>query len=283
MGAKQIRYLLGIVLLLVIAGVLGFDSWLDSRIAGSAILVVMGLVGHLEFSKMSTGRYLGFSTLPGLFATAWFLAVPCWYWEAEGFGLSSTEQQLLLLGVFALLFLSFLTVLFRKDFLARAGEVAPTVLGALLFGLLFSFVIRIYCRCEDVLTAAVFVFGIKLTDIGGYVAGSTIGRTRFLNISPKKTLEGFIAGFLLTGACFALAAESGYVPELKFGWLPGIGFGIILAFSAAIGDLSESLIKRLYGVKDSGSLLPEFGGVLDMIDSFIFSGFVFWCLLHYWS
>ncbi|MCH2368127.1 MAG: phosphatidate cytidylyltransferase, partial [Planctomycetes bacterium] len=206
MGAKQIRYLLGIVLLLAIAGVLAFDSWLDKPIAGSAILVVMGLVGHIEFSKMSTGRRLGFSTLPGLLATTWFLAVPCWYWEAEGFGLSSTEQQLLLLGVFALLFLSFLTVLFRKDFLARAGEVAPTVLGALLFGLLFSFVIRIYCRCEDVLTAAVFVFGIKLTDIGGYVAGSTIGRTRFLNISPKKTLEGFIAGFLLTGACFALAA-----------------------------------------------------------------------------
>ena len=157
------------------------------------------------------------------------------------------------------------------------------MLGALLFGLLFSFVIRIYCRCEDVLTAAVFVFGIKLPDIGGYVAGSTIGRTKFLKISPRKTLEGFIAGFLLTGACFALAAESGYVPELKFGWLPGIGFGIILAFSAAIGDLSESLIKRLYGVKDSGSLLREFGGVLDMIDSFIFRGFVFWCLLHYWS
>jgi len=92
-----------------------------------------------------------------------------------------------------------------------------------------------------------------------------------------------LAGFVLVAAWFGLAANSGYVADLKFGWLPAIALGIILAFSAVIGDLSESLIKRLYGVKDSGSLLPEFGGVLDIIDSFIFSGFVFWYLLPYWS
>ena len=194
-----------------------------------------------------------------------------------------SEQELVIVGVFALVLLSFLAVLFRSDFVEGAGRVARTVLGAILCGLFFSFIIRIYCRSEDVLTGAVFVFGVKLTDIGGYVVGSTIGRTKFLKVSPNKTLEGFLAGFLLAGAWFGLAANFCDVDDLKFGWLPGIALGIILAFSAAIGDLSESLLKRLYGVKDSGSLLPEFGGVLDIIDSFIFSGFVFWYLLPYWS
>ena len=283
MGAKQIRYLLGVVLVLFVAGVLALDAWLGQRLAGSAILVVMGLVGYLEYSKMATGRALGLQSLPGFLAVAWFLGLACWDWGTEGFKFGSGEQELVIVGVFALVLFSFLAVLFRSDFVEGAGRVARTVLGAVLCGLFFSFMIRIYCRSEDVLTGAVFVFGVKLTDIGGYVAGSTIGRVKFLKVSPNKTLEGFLAGFVLVAAWFGLAANSGYVADLKFGWLPAIALGIILAFSAAIGDLSESLIKRLYGVKDSGSLLPEFGGVLDIIDSFIFSGFVFWYLLPYWS
>ena len=283
MSAKQIRYLLGIILLLVTAGILALDAWLDRRITGSAILVVLGLVGYLEYSKMATGRVLGLQSLGGFLATAWFLGLACWDWGSEPFELSADEQELMILGVFALVLLSFLAALFSKEYLERAGRVAQTVLGAILFGLFFSFVIRIYCRSEHVLTGAVFVFGVKLTDIGGYIIGSTIGRTKFLKVSPNKTLEGFAAGFLLVGVWFGVIANSGCVSDLKFGWIGGIAFGIILAFSAAIGDLSESLMKRLYGVKDSGSLLPEFGGVLDMIDSFIFSGFAFWCLLHFWS
>ena len=283
MGAKQIRYLLGVVLVLFVAGVLALDAWLEHRLAGSVILVAMGLVGYLEYSKMATGRALGLQSLPGFLATAWFLGLACWDWGTKGLVLGSGEQELVMVGVFALVLFSFLAVLFRSDFVEGAGRVARTVLGAVLCGLFFSFIIRIYGRSEDVLTGAVFVFGVKLTDIGGYVAGSTIGRTKFLKVSPNKTLEGFLAGFLLAGAWFGLAANFCDVDDFKFGWLPGIALGIILAFSAAIGDLSESLMKRLYGVKDSGSLLPEFGGVLDIIDSFIFSGFVFWYLLPYWS
>ena len=291
LSAKQIRYLLGFLLLLLVSGILALDHAFDSRIAGSAILVVMGLVGYLEFSRMSSGRHLRFSFLPGLLATAVFLVGACWQWQTheEGrlllgnLGLFQGEQEALVLGVFGLLFLSFVAVLFSGDFLERGREVAQAVLGALLFGLLFSFVVRIYCRADTVFTGAIFVFGIKLTDIGGYVIGSIMGRTKFLKVSPGKSLEGYIAGLLLTAGWFAGAAHLGYLEPVKIGWPGGIAFGIILGVSAAIGDLSESLMKRLYGVKDSGSLLPEFGGVLDMIDSFIFSGFVFWVLSCYWS
>ncbi len=292
MGAKQIRYLLGVVLVLLVAGVLALDAWLGNRLpdtvlghrpTGSVILVAMGLVGYLEYSKMATGSALGLQSLPGFLATAWFLGLACWDWGTKGLALGSGEPELVIAGIFALVLLSFLAVLFRSDFAEGAGRIASTVLGAVLCGLFFSFMIRIYCRSDHVLTGAVFVFGVKLTDIGGYVAGSTIGRIKFLKVSPNKTLEGFLVGFLLVGAWFGLAANSSYELDFNFGWLPAMAFGIILAFSAAIGDLSESLLKRLYGVKDSGSLLPEFGGILDMIDSFIFSGFVFWCLLHYWS
>ncbi len=81
MGAKQIRYLVGTILVLLVAGVLALDHVFDSRIAGSAILVGMGLVGYLEFSKMSSGRYLRLSSLPGLLATGLFLAAACWDWN----------------------------------------------------------------------------------------------------------------------------------------------------------------------------------------------------------
>ena len=70
-----------------------------------------------------------------------------------------------------------------------------------------------------------------------------------------------------------------WLPEYFFEWPWAILFGIILSVSTQLGDLTESVLKRYYRVKDSASLLPEFGGVLDLIDSFLFSGFLFWCLL----
>ena len=65
-----------------------------------------------------------------------------------------------------------------------------------------------------------------------------------------------------------------------FPWPRGILLGIILSVASQVGDLSESLIKRYYQVKDSGILLPEFGGVLDLTDSFSYCGLLFWLFLE---
>ena len=96
MGAKQIRYLVGTILVLLVAGVLALDHVFDSRNAGSAILVGMGLVGYLEFSKMSSGRYLRLSSLPGLLATGLFLAAACWDWKAHEEGRPLLSKHILI-------------------------------------------------------------------------------------------------------------------------------------------------------------------------------------------
>ena len=116
---------------------------------------------------------------------------------------------------------------------------------------------------------AVFVF-IWVNDTGAFLAGITLGRHRlFERISPKKSWEGFVGG-LLACVLVALATDKWCdeffrVPELGT-W---IGLSVVVSIMATFGDLTESLIKRTEGVKDSGNIIPGHGGILDRIDSLL--------------
>jgi len=116
------------------------------------------------------------------------------------------------------------------------------------------------------------------TDTVAYFAGSAVGkRPLWPSVSPKKTLEGAVAGLL--GGAFA-GALSAYL----LGWSPAAwgGVAFVAALAAELGDLVESRLKRLAGVKDSGRLLPGHGGALDRFDSLLFSGtvvhFFYWLM-----
>lgn len=104
-------------------------------------------------------------------------------------------------------------------------------------------------------------------DMMAYFTGRWLGsRPLYKSISPNKTLEGFIGGLILT-ILFSLILSL-YIQQLNpIQW---ILFGFIISCLATIGDLFESMIKRRYGVKDSGNLLPGHGGFLDRFDAFIF-------------
>jgi phosphatidate cytidylyltransferase len=117
------------------------------------------------------------------------------------------------------------------------------------------------------------------SDIGGYAAGITLGRSGAHKlapvISPKKTWEG-LAGSALT----CIVAGAILLPSLLHGhWWQGVILGAAAVAAAVLGDLAASMIKRDLGIKDFGRLLPGHGGVLDRIDSLLACAPVVWLLL----
>lgn len=111
-----------------------------------------------------------------------------------------------------------------------------------------------------------------LTDAGAYFAGVLLGRHRGITrVSPNKSAEGYVGG-LVTGVLFSVVF--GLVLQLAMGftvhYLPMIVYGLAGALVTEVGDLSFSLIKREYGIKDYGKLLPGHGGMMDRFDSMVF-------------
>lgn len=108
-----------------------------------------------------------------------------------------------------------------------------------------------------------------LGDTGAYLVGRAAGRRSLLPaVSPKKTVEGSIGGLLCSGLIGAAAIA---LFGLGIAWWWGFAIGIVLGALGQVGDLAESMIKREAKVKDSGSLIPGHGGVLDRIDALLFT------------
>jgi phosphatidate cytidylyltransferase len=109
---------------------------------------------------------------------------------------------------------------------------------------------------------------VKSTDIGAYFGGRALGRHKLIPwLSPGKTWEGLFFGLLTAGAVGAVCTHFISPPNYTIHWWKGVIFGGLLGGIGQLGDLLESLMKRDAEVKDSGRVVPGFGGVLDVMDS----------------
>lgn len=144
---------------------------------------------------------------------------------------------------------------------------------------LLSYTLRLWQLTYSVKYLLLVMLLIVTSDTFCYLGGVLVGKRKiFPNLSPKKTLEGWISGILFTVLASFILCK---VPYFNLSFFAGIILAILVGVFGQIGDVFESAIKRSVSAKDSGSLIPEHGGILDRIDSTLLVAILSYYFLFY--
>lgn len=256
-----VRSMSGIIYVGLIIGCI-----LGGKIPFILLMMLFAILGVVEFQKITMGKpRTGVQTV----ARCWDILC-----VLGGFSLWLTYlavDWLAISGVivlFTYFLVRFVIALYDKSHSAFS-DTAMSVLSLLYIALPLGLLCLIYSDTyqSSYLILAMFAM-IWLNDTGAYCVGSLLGKHRlFPRLSPKKSWEGFVGGLVF---CVGAAIAANYlIPEL-FGLAEWIIYGILVCVFSTWGDLFESMLKRTYGIKDSGNLIPGHGGILDRIDSLLF-------------
>lgn len=175
------------------------------------------------------------------------------------------------MAAFGLLFIAFsLLFLFRIDSIESAArDVSFALLGFLYIPFLLMHLVQLRLTPYGVEWLFVIMLIVMTNDTAAYYTGCKFGKHRLYPlVSPKKSIEGAIGG-LVGSLCGTMLAKFTFFPQL--GILDAILTALVIGMIGQAGDLFESLLKRSFGVKDSGTIIPGHGGVLDRLDSIIFA------------
>ena len=266
-----LRIISAVVLLPIVLGIIIFcNHW-----AWAAFCLVLAIAGGLEFMKITNGQEsLGtrvFSVILALIPAtlAYFIAGD----EMSGVPYFSDHSWLLMGGAIAVtIWGAFLFNCFRPREISRASNViTATIACAGYVGVTALFLALFKRDLYEFGNAWLFTLMAMTwgSDTGAYFTGRALGKHKMAPIlSPKKSIEGAVGGFL-TALIAAFIARAIAFPHLAI-WQVFV-LAIVANFLAQMGDLAESLLKRSFGVKDSGHTIPGHGGVLDRVDALIFS------------
>ncbi len=152
-------------------------------------------------------------------------------------------------------------------------SIAVTLFALFYISWFFSFFIKIKYLPEGARLVSFLIVVTKMGDIGAYFVGKKFGKNPLISrISPRKTREGAFGGLVFS----VVSAISCKFFLIDFSYQHAILLGFLLGIIGQVGDLAESLFKRDFDVKDSGEKLPGLGGVLDVIDSLLFTAPIFY-------
>lgn len=261
-SSETIRRVLAAVVFLPIFYVLVHDL---GPVAFFGLVAIAGMLAVGEFYRLHLGQ------------ERW----PWWGWlgvAATGLLLTSTQwpafvaDRTVLLGIVMIALC--LPLLSEKPLRDALTNGMVLVMGVLYVGLTLSYLLLIRGLPDGALLIFFVVLVSWAGDTGAYVVGKSVGRRALAPvISPKKTYEGLVGGLVL--ACLmALAARAWFLPG--FSVVDCLVLGILLTTAGLMGDLAESAVKRSAGFKDSGALIPGHGGMLDRLDSLLFTGPAFY-------
>jgi len=262
------RFYSSVLMIALISAVIMYDA--------SFLLMVMLLTigGLYEFFYMIKKKGIPIYSYFGIIIG---LLIPISiYWRME-----LTRNLELLFIVLA--FLSVIILQFaRKDNTNAVVGLSTTMFGIFYVSWLFSFVIKVRFLVPGLEGVKLLVFILlvtKLGDIGALLVGSRYGKHPLLpRVSPKKSVEGCLGSFLFS-IITAVVSQPLLPAAVQFSFWKIVLMGAFFGGIGPLGVLSACLMKRDCNVKDSGNLLPGMGGVLDMIDSLLFSAPAFYLFM----
>jgi phosphatidate cytidylyltransferase len=251
-SSLMVRILSAFVILGLVIGLALLRPW------GAFILVFL-------LAVLALWEFIGLSDGMGSRAPAWLLFPLGLFFAYSGTALKEVNVNVVLSLALVGGLAAFLVVPGRRQGL---GRWAMGMAGALYIGMPFNYYLLLYTSKPNGLMWALFtIFAVVACDSAALLVGSRIGRHPFFRaISPKKTVEGAIAG--VAGAVAVMII--GVSAVIGLSPLHAIALGLLVGISAQIGDLVESQMKRIAEVKDSSNLIPGHGGVLDRLDSILF-------------
>jgi phosphatidate cytidylyltransferase len=272
--ALRNRLTYGPIMLTVLLLLLFLDAWVQDRTGyrGVGLLIILMLIlppATVELAALFAAERIRPYRI--LSATgAGLLAIHAFCMQFERFRLISASSMAFII-VFVMLLAAFQRARMKQTqdaIVQMAGTVLATLylggLGWFLMALRVKYSLRPTGFHGSTMVIVMILLVVKFTDIGAYFGGRVFGKHKLIPwLSPGKTWEGLFFGLLTAGLVGVICARW----TLELLWYRGLIFGIIIGGVGQLGDLLESLMKRDAEVKDSGQLIPGFGGILDVIDS----------------
>ncbi len=252
------------LLILTLAGIIifCFPNWIFALLASGMIAVALvEFFGLVEKKGIFVYKYVA--------VTIGMLVPVIVYLQMGNEGYVALEPFFIIMACLFVFVLQFI----RRDSANALASISVTMFGLLYIAWFFSFFVKIKFLPDGPFLVVFLILVTKSGDVGAYAIGRTIGRRSLIpRISPNKTVEGTIGG--LAFSLIAALASKAYLPKMPYGHL--FALGILLGILALVGDLAESLIKRDCSAKDSGTNVSGFGGMLDIMDSLLFTTPIFY-------